>query len=137
MATHLVVMDSGTVAQSGTAEQLFHAPATEFVATFVGSPAMNLQPEGDGRVGWRASDARLAANAAGAADPDGLRVAGTAEMCEFTGDGQQVTVRDGDRTFVITQREGEQWLRAGDSVNAVVAPSQLHHFDRNGLRRNV
>jgi multiple sugar transport system ATP-binding protein len=137
MATHLVVMDSGRVAQSGTAEELFHSPATEFVAAFVGSPAMNLQPEGDGRVGWRANDARLRADAAGAADTDGLRVAGTAEMCEFTGDGQQVTVRDGDRTFVITQREGEQWLRAGDPVHAVIAPFQLHHFDRNGHRRNA
>ncbi|PRY65433.1 multiple sugar transport system ATP-binding protein [Glaciihabitans tibetensis] len=157
MATHLVVMDAGAVAQSGTPEELFHAPATEFVATFVGSPAMNLQPEGDGRVGWRASDARISmADAAGATTPDGLVVEGTTETCEFTGDGQQVTVRtgervgergervddrsgdrSGDRTFIITQREGERWLRVGDPVRAVIPPSQLHHFDRNGLRRNA
>ena len=138
MATHLVVMDAGKVAQSGTAEQLFHEPASEFVATFVGSPAMNLQPSDGGRVGWRAGDARLLEGDASEADaPQGLLVSGVTEMCEFTGDGQQVTVRSGDTTFTITQREGEPWLRVGDPVRAVIAPHNLHHFDLNGNRRNV
>lgn len=138
MATHLVVMDSGTVAQSGTAEELFHSPATEFVATFVGSPAMNLQPSDGGRVGWRAGDARLLeADAAAETAPPGLLVTGTAEMCEFTGDGQQVLVRDGERSFTLTQHEGDRWLRVGDPVRAVIAPHRLHHFDQNGIRRNV
>jgi multiple sugar transport system ATP-binding protein len=138
MATHLVVMDAGTVAQSGTPEQLFHHPATEFVATFVGSPAMNLLPSGSGRVGWRAGDARVLVDVAATAPSSGdLVVTGTTEMCEFTGDGQQVVVRDGDVTFTITQREGEQWLRVGDPVRAVVPAHRLHHFDANGRRHNA
>jgi multiple sugar transport system ATP-binding protein len=138
MATHLVVMDAGKVAQSGTAEQLFHKPATEFVATFVGSPAMNLQAAAEGRVGWRPGDARLlGTDVTAASTPDGLNVSGVVEMCEFTGDGQQVTVRDGEHIFSITQREGDTWLGVGDLVSAVIAPRHLHHFDRNGIRRNV
>jgi multiple sugar transport system ATP-binding protein len=137
MATHLVVMDAGTVAQSGTPEELFHHPATEFVATFVGSPAMNLLPSGGGRVGWRAGDARVLVDASATAPaPGDLVVTGTTDMCEFTGDGQQVVVRDGELTFTITQREGEQWLRVGDPVRAVIPAQRLHHFDSNGRRHN-
>jgi multiple sugar transport system ATP-binding protein len=142
MATHLVVMDAGRVAQSGTAEELFHRPATEFVATFVGSPAMNLQPEqtGDGRVGWRATDATVLPDvrhpAAVPASGD-LVVSGTTELCEFTGDGQQVLVRNDERSFTITQHEGDSWLRPGEPMHAIIPASRLHHFDSNGHRRHA
>tara|TARA_R110002051_G_scaffold207087_2_gene272637 strand:+ start:6526 stop:7596 length:1071 start_codon:yes stop_codon:yes gene_type:complete len=143
MATHLVVMDAGRVAQAGTAEELFHRPASEFVATFVGSPAMNLQPEpsGAGRVGWRAADAEilppLGNESSEVNSSAAFQVSGFAEVCEFTGDGQQVLVRDGERTFTITQREGEHWLKPGDPVRAAIPAARLHHFDSNGNRRNV
>jgi len=138
MATHLVVMDAGTVAQSGSAEELFHAPATEFVATFVGSPAMNLMNtiDGAGRTGWRATDAVLDSDTS-SPPAGGLTVSGITEMCEFTGDGQQVTVRSGDSTFTLIQRDGERWLRVGDPVRATIPPGRLHHFDTNGHRRNA
>lgn len=143
MATHLVVMNAGRVAQAGTAEELFHRPASEFVATFVGSPAMNLQPEpdGDGRVGWRAGDAEIQTatthSTRAAEPPAALHVTGIAEVCEFTGDGQQVLVRHAENTFTITQREGEHWVKPGDAVHAVIPAARLHHFDSNGNRRNV
>jgi multiple sugar transport system ATP-binding protein len=138
MATHLVVMDAGRVAQAGTAEELFHRPATEFVATFVGSPAMNLQPDpsGNGRVGWRPSDATVLPGVLPAEAAD-LLVSGIAEMCEFTGDGQQVLVQGAGGTFTITQREGDIWLRTGATVRAVIPAARLHHFDSNGNRRNA
>ncbi|QYH36898.1 ABC transporter ATP-binding protein [Salinibacterium sp. M195] len=143
MATHLVVMDAGRVAQAGTAEELFHRPASEFVATFVGSPAMNLQsePDGAGRVGWRAGDAEilppLGKETSEVDSSAALHVSGIAEVCEFTGDGQQVLIRDGAHTFTITQREGERWLKPGDPVRATIAAARLHYFDSNGNRRNV
>lgn len=143
MATHLVVMDAGSVAQAGPAEELFHRPASEFVATFVGSPAMNLQPEpdGDGRVGWRAADAEIQTATThptrAAESPAALHVTGIAEVCEFTGDGQQVLIRNAESTFTITQREGEHWVKPGDVVHAVIPAARLHHFDSNGNRRNV
>lgn len=42
MATRIVVMNKGYVQQIGTPEEIFNHPANIFVATFVGSPSMNV-----------------------------------------------------------------------------------------------
>lgn len=42
MATRIAVMEGGKVQQFGTPEQIYDSPANTFVATFMGSPAMNL-----------------------------------------------------------------------------------------------
>lgn len=42
MATKLVVMKAGRVQQIGTPNDIYYHPANTFVATFIGSPSMNL-----------------------------------------------------------------------------------------------
>src|SRR5881392_2691437 len=42
MADRIVVMNAGRVEQEGTAKDLYERPATLFVASFVGSPPINL-----------------------------------------------------------------------------------------------
>jgi multiple sugar transport system ATP-binding protein len=44
LADRVVVMNAGLIEQVGTPNELYHAPATKFVAGFIGSPAMNLIP---------------------------------------------------------------------------------------------
>jgi multiple sugar transport system ATP-binding protein len=44
LADRVVVMNAGRIEQVGTPAALYHAPATQFVAGFIGSPAMNLVP---------------------------------------------------------------------------------------------
>jgi sn-glycerol 3-phosphate transport system ATP-binding protein len=44
MADTIVVMNQGRVEQTGAPTDVYRAPATRFVATFIGSPAMNLMP---------------------------------------------------------------------------------------------
>lgn len=44
MATRIAVMKDGVVQQFGTPSQIYEQPANTFVATFMGSPAMNLVP---------------------------------------------------------------------------------------------
>jgi len=39
-----VVMNHGRIEQIGTPNELYHKPATRFVAGFIGSPAMNFMP---------------------------------------------------------------------------------------------
>jgi multiple sugar transport system ATP-binding protein len=44
LADRVVVMNAGRIEQVGTPIELYSAPATKFVAGFIGSPAMNLLP---------------------------------------------------------------------------------------------
>ena len=42
LADRVVVMNAGLIEQVGTPNDLYHSPATKFVAGFIGSPAMNF-----------------------------------------------------------------------------------------------
>ena len=44
LADRVVVMNHGRIEQVGTPNELYHKPATRFVASFIGSPAMNFIP---------------------------------------------------------------------------------------------
>src|ERR1043165_7102583 len=44
LADRVVVMNHGRIEQIGTPNDLYHKPATRFVAGFIGSPAMNFIP---------------------------------------------------------------------------------------------
>src|SRR5689334_17955380 len=53
LADRVVVMNGGRIEQIGTPYEVYHQPATRFVAGFIGSPAMNflrcrLEPNGEG-----------------------------------------------------------------------------------------
>jgi hypothetical protein len=42
LAQRMIVMNAGRMEQFGTPEEVYHRPATTFVASFIGSPPMNL-----------------------------------------------------------------------------------------------
>ena len=44
LADRVVVMNGGNIEQVGPPQELYHRPATRFVAGFIGSPAMNFIP---------------------------------------------------------------------------------------------
>ena len=46
LADRVVVMNGGRIEQVGAPNDLYHSPATKFVAGFIGSPAMNMVPCG-------------------------------------------------------------------------------------------
>src|SRR5690606_23125407 len=56
-ADRVGVMNKGRSEQVGSPNELYHRPATRFVASFIGSPAMNLLPceleESDGKLAVR------------------------------------------------------------------------------------
>jgi multiple sugar transport system ATP-binding protein len=53
MGDRVVVMNYGRVRQIGTPAEVYDDPADTFVATFLGSPPMNLVEKGDVTVGFR------------------------------------------------------------------------------------
>ncbi|KOF17689.1 sugar ABC transporter ATPase [Ensifer adhaerens] len=44
MADRVVVMNGGVIEQVGPPQELYHRPVSQFVAGFIGSPAMNFMP---------------------------------------------------------------------------------------------
>jgi ABC-type sugar transport system ATPase subunit len=44
LADKIVVLDKGVISQAGTPLELYNSPANRFVASFIGSPAMNFLP---------------------------------------------------------------------------------------------
>jgi multiple sugar transport system ATP-binding protein len=60
LADRVVVMNHGRIEQIGTPNELYHKPATRFVAGFIGSPAMNFIPcrleESAGKLNLRLTD---------------------------------------------------------------------------------
>jgi sn-glycerol 3-phosphate transport system ATP-binding protein len=62
LSDKLVVMNGGAIDQVGTPTEVYRRPNTRFVATFIGSPPMNILPgvvEGEGLV--RVGEARIPA----------------------------------------------------------------------------
>ena len=53
MGDRIAVMSKGTLRQVGTPHDVYHDPADTFVATFLGSPPMNIVERGDVLVGFR------------------------------------------------------------------------------------
>ncbi|MEW9612933.1 ABC transporter ATP-binding protein [Shinella sp. S4-D37] len=53
LGDRIVVMQGGSVRQVGTPEEIYLHPADTFVATFMGSPPMNLVATGDVTLGFR------------------------------------------------------------------------------------
>jgi multiple sugar transport system ATP-binding protein len=53
MGDRIAVMHQGKIRQIGTPREIYHEPADTFVATFVGSPPMNLIDQGEVLLGFR------------------------------------------------------------------------------------
>jgi multiple sugar transport system ATP-binding protein len=53
LGNRIVVMNEGKVRQIGTPREVYHEPADTFVATFLGSPPMNLIEKDEALVGFR------------------------------------------------------------------------------------
>jgi multiple sugar transport system ATP-binding protein len=155
MADRIVVLRDGLVEQIGTPAQLYDAPVNAFVATFIGSPAMNLLPlKGDGER-WTMADATplpavaapggIAAVTLGvrpehlelvAADSPGAWPA-TLEVVEFAGADTLLSCRLGDadradspRVMALVHHRVSE--RAGDRVGLLPRSELLHWFASDG-----
>ncbi|WP_415853544.1 ABC transporter ATP-binding protein [Sinomonas sp. G460-2] len=136
MATDLVVMDAGRVLQAAPPQEVYRRPANEFVARFLGSPAMNIRRVGSGTIGWRPADGRIRPRERAERDlaPSALLLTAVVERCEYTGSGQEVVCRDDRGTFTVLQQQDEEWVRPGDDISVAVRQSAIHRFDPRGDR---
>jgi multiple sugar transport system ATP-binding protein len=90
MGDRIAVMNLGILQQVGTPEQLYEEPANLFVASFIGSPPMNLVPATAIGVGGsdRVAGFRPEHVAVGSGSPDRVNFRGTVDVVEYLGDEQ-------------------------------------------------
>lgn len=152
MADRIVVLKGGEIEQLGTPTELYHEPRTRFVASFIGSPAMNFLPVKitgdkatlatgdvvafraagslpagriDGELGIRPEHITLAANSHGIrALVDVVEPLGSDTLMAATVAGVPLVAR----------LPGDQMPVSGEEVFLAFADSKPLAFDARGLR---
>jgi multiple sugar transport system ATP-binding protein len=147
MADKIVVMHDGIVEQIGSPLELYDRPDNQFVASFIGSPAMNflkgrLKHNGsaafEGPNGLKLPLASAPANSDGRSVVYGVRpehftIADDGAEAEIvvvepTGSETQVFAKLGGEQVVAVFRERHQF-NPGDKVRLKPDPSLIHLFD--------
>ena len=152
MADRIVVMQAGRVEQIGSPLDLYDRPANQFVAGFIGSPAMNFLPGTIEPGGFRSADGSmwpLPASAAGIGDrraiygvrPEHLQLAHgtsavqlTVQVVEPTGSETQVYGRLSGLLIMCAFRERIA-ARPGEPLAVTADPMLVHLFDTDTGRR--
>jgi ABC-type sugar transport system ATPase subunit len=131
LGDRIAVLRDGRVEQVGTPDEIWGAPATTFVARFVGSPAMTLVPGPvlgfpDGTlVGARPGAVRLGV-------PGGRPA--TVDRIEVVGEDAHLYLRLDDHPLVARVPAVDR-PAAGDLVTISVAERDVHVFDAASGRR--
>jgi ABC-type sugar transport system ATPase subunit len=157
MADRIVVLKLGVVQQVGRPYEVYMRPANTFVATFVGSPQMNLVPgsltaadggldfvgpfrlplgarfAGMGKgpevtLGIRPEDLSLSMNG----DMDGLP--GRVLLVEPIGSDTFLNIETADKTTLKVRVSASSRAREGDSVRIRMRADDIHLFDSDGVR---
>ncbi len=153
MADQIVVMRDGRVEQAGTPLELYDQPVNQFVAGFIGLPAMNFLPAEITNEGLRLPCQvllPLPETMPGVSGPvlygvrpehlqvvgeaqQGLFLCGTVAVVEPTGSETTVTVDcEGNRVTAMIRERVK--LSRGEVLRLKPAPRAGHLFDANGLR---
>jgi sn-glycerol 3-phosphate transport system ATP-binding protein len=153
LAQRMIVMNAGRVEQIGTPEQVYGKPASSFVASFIGSPPMNLlNGHADSSRFSIGSGAQAVTLALPAAAPRAgalvlglrpehaeIRAEGrwpmTVDTVEMLGAERLVHGRIGDGLFTVRIDAMLVPPAIGESITIAAPPDRLHWFDAaTGLR---
>ncbi|MDK8531901.1 ATP-binding cassette domain-containing protein [Corynebacterium marquesiae] len=125
MGDRVAVLKDGELQQVAPPRELYDSPANEFVAGFIGSPAMNIFDYNGGRVGVRPE--KMFINKG----PVGFQ--GVVDIVEELGAESYVYVTVGENRFVA-RAEGTSPQR-GEEVVLTFNPREAHRFDPETGRR--
>ena len=130
LAQRIIVMNAGVMDQFAAPEEVYNRPATTFVASFIGSPPMNLLRHAPGVrpghvLGIRPEHMTL--------DESGWTV--QVEQVELLGAERLVYGRIGDEQIIMRTDEGDHPPVAGDTVKIAARADKLHWFDAGSGKR--
>jgi putative spermidine/putrescine transport system ATP-binding protein len=116
LGDRIVVMEKGRIAQAGTPQEIYHQPATAFVADFIGT--MNRMTRDGREVMFRPEDVRIVR--AGGHDIEAKVISSF-----FLGDHTRLVVDAGGATPIIVETiERRTWPR-GETVHLAIAPDSI------------
>jgi sn-glycerol 3-phosphate transport system ATP-binding protein len=147
LAQRMVVMNAGRAEQIGRPMDVYENPATQFVAGFIDSPAMNFMAgvgAGSGRIALAAGGVARGVNGsveAGRAVTVGIRpehlnpcaeaeafISGSVEMIEQLGADSLVHVGHGEATVIARLHHGSS-APLGSTLHLVADPQHVYLFD--------
>ena len=144
LADRVVVMNKGVIQQVGTPTEIYNDPANTFVASFIGSPAMNLVEGAITDGVFEAPDTRIAglptrysgpitlgfrAEDASIVDAGG-QIAAPVYSVELLGEATMISYRLGDG-LVSVKGSKDYRTRIGERVHAAVPAEICHLFDKS------
>ena len=134
LAQRMLVMNAGRVEQFGTPEEVYTRPATTFVASFMGSPPMNLLK--------KAPNADLGGPPGSTLGirPEHLDITPTGwalqvDALEMLGAERLVYCRMNDEQLIIRVGENHVPPTAGSTVHVTPRADRLHWFDSASGKR--
>ncbi|WP_181783921.1 ABC transporter ATP-binding protein [Pseudonocardia pini] len=154
MATRIAVLNGGRLEQVGTPQEVYDAPASTFVAGFIGAPAIGLLPaelrsvDGSLRAVGAGVDLPLGGGEGGrdvlvGVRPEHLRIGsgdaelrGTVRLVENLG-GEEVAHIEVGSGRVALRGPRPLRLAAGDAVSLTCDPDRIHLFSATSGRRLV
>ena len=124
LAQRMIVMNGGNVEQFGTPEEVYHTPASTFVAGFIGSPPMNLlknAPNGrQGQIlGIRPEHIDLVEAGGWEFMVETVELLGAERLLYGKVGGEDVTVR---------VEEGQPYPKPGETARISARKDRLHWF---------
>jgi sn-glycerol 3-phosphate transport system ATP-binding protein len=134
LAQRMIVMNAGVMEQFGTPEEVYTRPATTFVASFIGSPPMNLLKN--------APDAK--AGTITGVRPEHLDItptgwALTVDAVEMLGAERLVYGRwahgAADELVIIRTEESQAVPSLGATLHVTPRANRVHHFDATNGKR--
>jgi multiple sugar transport system ATP-binding protein len=130
LADQIVVLNAGNIEQVGSPTELYERPQTEFVATFIGSPKMNL-------LKGRAAEVARAATVGVRPEqitigPEGMWEAKLA-FVEYLGN-ENIIYLDSEFGQVIARTSQQVDTPFGSTVRFGYDPESLHRFGTDGRR---
>ena len=147
LGSRIAVMKGGVVQQLGTPDDIYNRPANTYVATFIGSPTMNLLRGAatGGHFGIQGAALNLAAPASANEVLLGVRPEhlvmqdsapwrGKVSVVEPTGPDTYVVV-DTAAGCVTLRTDAQTSVQPGDSVGLAVEPANAHWFDASSENR--
>ncbi|MDO8887250.1 MAG: sn-glycerol-3-phosphate import ATP-binding protein UgpC [Hydrogenophaga sp.] len=130
LAQRMIVMNAGNMEQFGTPEEVYSRPATTFVASFIGSPPMNLLKNAPGGKPGQLLGIR----------PEHLDI-GTegwslvVDTVELLGAERLVHARVGDELVIIRTHEDQGAPAIGSTIRAKPREDRQHWYDASTGKR--